>query len=792
MKSWLILSSAVILSTLLAACGGTGSNNNGNPPPPPPPPAVTVSLTEAAITMDTSPDLTVPNTHTFTAVVQHASNGAVTWKVNGIPGGDTLTGHGTITTAGIYTAPVFIPSDAITITAASSEDPTKTASATVKLNWYVSSISAWTSGNAAQVKTSEQLQVSASVGTYGPQTVTWDINGVKTGSPTLGALLFYQTWPNAAFYTAPPTSPGTVTVRAMSDANPAKSASVQIAVVPSDPNDPTVSVTPAEVSLQPGKTSQFSASTTDPIAQPFWSVTQGTSKLVNGFVNDSGFYTAPFEVPPASDVVVTASVNGYSSKYAYAIVHLTPPAVNPNTRVNGSYVISLHDQRSSTNLLGIVTADGKGSLQGSVDVNTPLGVATAQAFNGTYSLGPDGRGSATISYTPLPGMTFTMGVRLMMVSDDLTYLYSNDNYLGASIGVMEKQSSDSFSSTSLSGSYAFLLKGMSLVPNLQTPPQNVTQLSATAGVLTADGAGHLTGAADTSAAGILTQQTVTGTYSVQTHGAAHATLTLATNTQQITSQVSIAMVSPSKLYLLTTDDITLPTATAPLLAGVAERQSGTFSNASLSGPYVAYDQGEQWLQFLRFDANGSGTFSNGFTHERDTSGTTSPLSSGPFLGGYTVESNGRVWVTVNAYNGTGYCFMYMVSPQKFFLLVNDAYPATGEGFLQDASGFNWSQIAGRYALQISGGTSDGVGWILPHPSTSWLGWMDNVSNLRIEPAFDFNPLDMYGTGTASISEYGAELTVGRFYVVSESKVLMMSASPTASANVLMTLQKIEP
>lgn len=151
-----------------------------------------------------------------------------------------------------------------------------------------------------------------------------------------------------------------------------------------------------------------------------------------------------------------------------------------------------------------------------------------------------------------------------------------------------------------------------------------------------------------------------------------------------------------------------------------------------------------------------------------------------------------MWVTVNAYNGTGYCFMYMVSPQKFFLLVNDAYPATGEGFLQDASGFNWSQIAGRYALQISGGTSDGVGWILPHPSTSWLGWMDNVSNLRIEPAFDFNPLDMYGTGTASISEYGAELTVGRFYVVSESKVLMMSASPTASANVLMTLQKIEP
>lgn len=135
--------------------------------------------------------------------------------------------------------------------------------------------------------------------------------------------------------------------------------------------------------------------------------------------------------------------------------------------------------------------------------------------------------------------------------------------------------------------------------------------------------------------------------------------------------------------------------------------------------------------------------------------------------------------------------VYGVSPE-ILLIGKRCLSRNRRGFLQDASGFNWSQIAGRYALQISGGTSDGVGWILPHPSTSWLGWMDNVSNLRIEPAFDFNPLDMYGTGTASISEYGAELTVGRFYVVSESKVLMMSASPTASANVLMTLQKIEP
>jgi len=47
------------------------------------------------------------NTQTFTATVTDASNTNVLWSVNGVPGGTAATG--TITAAGVYTAPADLP-----------------------------------------------------------------------------------------------------------------------------------------------------------------------------------------------------------------------------------------------------------------------------------------------------------------------------------------------------------------------------------------------------------------------------------------------------------------------------------------------------------------------------------------------------------------------------------------------------------------------------------------------------------------------------------------------------------
>jgi hypothetical protein len=60
-------------------------------------------------------------------------NNALTWQVNGIPGGGTT--NGTIIPAGLYAAPAALPmtGNTVTITAVSQADTTKTASSVVTL-----------------------------------------------------------------------------------------------------------------------------------------------------------------------------------------------------------------------------------------------------------------------------------------------------------------------------------------------------------------------------------------------------------------------------------------------------------------------------------------------------------------------------------------------------------------------------------------------------------------------------------------------------------------------------------
>lgn len=100
--------------------------------------ATTISVQAAAtpgIAVTVSPSTaTVPtgDNQQFRANVTGATNPAVTWSVNGIPGGNS--GVGTITSAGLYSAPAMVPNPAtVTVTATSVQAPTASASATVNV-----------------------------------------------------------------------------------------------------------------------------------------------------------------------------------------------------------------------------------------------------------------------------------------------------------------------------------------------------------------------------------------------------------------------------------------------------------------------------------------------------------------------------------------------------------------------------------------------------------------------------------------------------------------------------------
>ncbi len=106
------LASLVVLT--MSACGGGGT------PPPPNNPMVTVTPATANVQEGSQQQ--------FTATVTNTNDTTVTWQVNGVTGGNATVG--TITSAGLYTAPAAIPSPAsITITAFITDVPSISGSA---------------------------------------------------------------------------------------------------------------------------------------------------------------------------------------------------------------------------------------------------------------------------------------------------------------------------------------------------------------------------------------------------------------------------------------------------------------------------------------------------------------------------------------------------------------------------------------------------------------------------------------------------------------------------------------
>ena len=133
-------------AALLAGCGGANMGAGTTTSTPATPAAVTVTLTGAAQTR-------LGATTQFGAAVTGTTNTAVTWQVNGITGGSTTTG--TISTAGLYTAPATLPSPASVTVGAISQASTSVSATQAEAIWNpvptITSAAATQTGTAASV-----------------------------------------------------------------------------------------------------------------------------------------------------------------------------------------------------------------------------------------------------------------------------------------------------------------------------------------------------------------------------------------------------------------------------------------------------------------------------------------------------------------------------------------------------------------------------------------------------------------------------------------------------------------
>jgi hypothetical protein len=90
-------------------------------------PSITVGLSPATASVN------LRGTQQFTGYAVGSVNNALTWQVNGVAGGTSATGS--ITTAGLYTAPTATPmtGNTVTIAAVAQADPTKSATCVLTL-----------------------------------------------------------------------------------------------------------------------------------------------------------------------------------------------------------------------------------------------------------------------------------------------------------------------------------------------------------------------------------------------------------------------------------------------------------------------------------------------------------------------------------------------------------------------------------------------------------------------------------------------------------------------------------
>jgi hypothetical protein len=166
----------------------------------------------------------------FTATVQGNSNQAVTWDVNGTVGGNSAVGF-IDSFSGLYTAP---PSPVNVTVQASSSVVTPAAMGSASVTVVdpqpppppPPSVSVSISPTSASVRLKGTRQFTATVTNTTNTAVTWYVNNLLGGNSTLGTIS------TSGLYKAPNTAPLplSVTVKAISTADPSKSATAAVTI----------------------------------------------------------------------------------------------------------------------------------------------------------------------------------------------------------------------------------------------------------------------------------------------------------------------------------------------------------------------------------------------------------------------------------------------------------------------------------------------------------------------------------------------------------------------------------
>jgi hypothetical protein len=504
-----------------------------------------------------------------------------------------------------------------------------------------------------------------------------------------------------------------------------------------------------------------------------------------------------------------------TQKFTYSLAVVVPCGSGSESLLSGQYAFALRgfDASGPVAVGGIFNADGTGkvaTLVGIEDVNSNSGSATPTSLsinsaNSSYNVGSDHRGCLTINTTAgTQFFRFSIGAITSGVAS-IGHMVEFDATGSNTAGELRRQNSASFSTSAISGNYAFGASGpdvptgkFAIVGLLNLSGGSVVTTGASPSVIDTNDNGNINNTHGSVYPASPIALSSGGLYSIGANGRGTLSLVVGGGGSGTTVNVIVYPVSTTEFLVLAGD----PQSINGLYTGSAMQQSGgPFSNSSLNGKSILYTTGlgsNGGTANSRVSAGiltpSSGTAS--FSGQQNNGGNLQAQSATGIT--YSVAGNGRV--TFGGGSGSA-PLIYLVSPNKGFVLFVDTSSSNAHvesGFLEPQSGgptFSAASASGTYsfgAIQPDDANISDESGIAVFNSTAGnvSGTTDDNSSGNLSPANAFGPfaysVDSTGLGVipAGCSIDGTTGQNGTcqtfFYIISPTKAVVIDATSSTT------------
>lgn len=508
-------------------------------------------------------------------------------------------------------------------------------------------------------------------------------------------------------------------------------------------------------------------------------------------------YTAPSS---PGTVTITATSQDQSSATGTATISVVP--IGSNNLPAGSYVFAVSGSDSSGAYVatGTIVSDGNGNVTGGEQDYVNVGGVQAgpDTVSGTYSVAASGTGSITLNVSditlPNNGVE-TFSIATTSATHGLIIQFDGT---ATSSGTLDFQAASALEASSIAGSYAFALNGLDISNQVGAEFGGVLNMSAASGGVTSgsfyanDG-----GTTQTSPLGF---GPITGPDQF-----GRGTIRLTTGFNYVFYAVQ------GEVLRIIEEDIPVFLSGGSFYGQGTNGANGTFSNSSLSGTYVIYDEGSTTTGALalagQFTADGSGNLSAGFADSNQDGSYQKGSIAGQNV--YAISGDGSGTLTLPGTSDTtqdvSALLIFATDPA---LNLYDPNLATGGGGALvldfDANAYGTGLIvpqttgtfSGNYAVNLqyfnSNGEEDIVGQTSASGSVTLTGTVDLNDDGTTAPATTFagtanadsSNVGRF-TGTYSIGSNNLNIT---YYQVSSGELFTMATDSSDVGNGFMETQ----